>query len=729
MQVKVEKLLEEAHTIRVSNLVKSIQLANEALTISKTLQDELLIAKCLSRLAFYTMINGSYNLALDNAEKAIAIFKNHKNEIGIADTTYTIASVYYKRDNMHLGLKYILECISIYTKHNDQANLGKCYKVMGTIYEYFEDIEKAVEAYQKSIESANVVGDVNMKTNAFNPLSGLYLNQNKIDEAMETIEESIRLKTQTGDIRGLAFAYYGRAKIFSFTNQFELAEKDFTASIGIHKEMGEMLGLAMAYFKMATMFAKRTHYSKAKEFSTAAFDISNKYGMRMIKIKSAYLLYTIHKKDNDLSTALHFLEIHDTELQANENNQTKQIINTYSQLSKVEAKALQDKLQLERIEMMEKQNKAEYTAQVKQNFLSTMSHEIRTPLNAVITIANMLKNRDDEEEQQMLDTLRFASNNLLLLINDILDFTKLDSVKVELEPKPIKLHHFMNNIANTYIGMAKEKGIRFDVEIDKDLSPYYELDEIKMAQVLGNLLSNAIKFTEKGSVTLGIEKKQVNEFTDTLLFFVSDTGVGISTDFIAELFESFSQPKSITTKKNAGSGLGLAIVKKLVQLFGTEIQFKTKVNQGSTFYFTLEVKRCTLPKQNTSSAKIELGNLKILLAEDNSVNRLVATKILSKWGAKADCAKDGKEALAMANTKKYDVILMDIHMPEMNGYDATTQIKTSVNINATTPIYALTADIMANIDKQYHSYFTGFLRKPIETDNLYKVLSSATFSN
>jgi signal transduction histidine kinase/CheY-like chemotaxis protein len=729
MQLKVEKLLEEAHIIRVSNLVKSIELTNEALAISETVQDELLIAKCFSKLAFYNMISGGYDLALSYADKAITIFKKLANEIGIADTTYTIASVYYKRDNMHLGLKYVLECISIYSKYNDQANLAKCYKVMGTIYEYFEDIEKAVEAYQKSIESADKVGDLNMKTNAFNPLSGLYLNQNKVDEAMETIEESIRLKTQTGDVRGLAFAYYGRAKIYVFTNQFNLAEEDYTESIRIHKEMGEILGLGMAYLKMATMYAKRTNYEKAKVFATSAFEISDKYGMRMIKIKSAFLLYNIYKKNNDLSAAIDFLEIHDIELQANENNQTKQIINTYSELSKVEAKALEDKLQLERIEMTEKQNKAEYTAQVKQNFLSTMSHEIRTPLNAVITISNMLKSRDDEEEQQLLESLRYASNNLLLLINDILDFTKLDSVKVELEHKPIKLNHFMNNVANTYIGMAKEKGLKLNLAIDKEILPYYELDEIKMAQVLGNLLSNAIKFTEKGSVTLGIEKKQANEFTDTLLFFVTDTGVGISSDFEAELFDSFSQPKAVTTKKNKGSGLGLAIVKKLVELFGTEINFKTKVGEGSTFYFTLDVKRCNAPKQNESAIKVDLGNLKILLAEDNSINRLVATKILGNWGAKADCARDGKEAVAMSNTKKYDVILMDIHMPEMNGYDATMEIKNSDNINSTTPVYALTADIMANIDEQYQPYFIGFLRKPIETDNLYNALSSIPFNN
>jgi signal transduction histidine kinase len=718
---KINSLLEEAHAIRVKNLVKSIELASEALQLSKKSDSQQLVAFSLSRLAFYKMVQAKYPEALSLATESLEIYEILKEEQGQADARYTIASVYYKTDNLHLGLKYLVDCLTIYRKYDDYLNQAKALKTLGTIYEFFDDIDNAVQAYEDTVTAAQKAGDRNMVSNAYNPLSGLFLNKNDIEKAMEIIEQSIALKKETGDIRGLAFAYYGRGKIYTKTREFEKAEADFTASLDIHKEMGEKLGLCMTLHKMGVMYMAKGEPQQAKEALLEALALGEMHKMRMIISRASRLLCEIHKQENNLAEALIYLEKYLEDKELAQKNQSHQIVTSYSLIHKMEAKAIEDRMQLEKAEIVEKKNQAEYTAQAKQEFLSNMSHEIRTPLNGVITITNLLKERSDPEDQKLLESLKFASNNLLLLINDILDFTKLDTGKVQLEPRPTAIHYLLTNIVNTYDGLAREKGLDLNLHIGLDVGPAYELDETKLSQILGNLLSNAIKFTDKGKVELRVEKTGSNAQYDEIYFRVSDTGIGIPADFLNELFDSFTQARSVTTKKQGGSGLGLAIVKKLVLLHEGNINIDTQAGEGSVFHFTLRLKTAMAPNARPTQQNLSLKGLQVLLAEDNAINILVATKLLAKWGIEIDCAKNGVEAIARAKEKKYDVILMDIHMPEMNGYDATSYIRCEETRNSSTPVYALTADIMANAS---NDYFTGFLRKPIEVDQLYQALSS-----
>jgi signal transduction histidine kinase len=720
---KVQDLLTEAHSVRMNNLKLSLTLANEALELSKTNSNQPLIAQSLSRLSFYCMINSEYEKSISLATQAAEMFESLNDEKGKAEATYNIASVYYKSDDLHMGLRYLLDCLTIFRKYNDYVSQAKAYKSLGTIYEYFGDIEHAIEAYQSSVEAAEKMGDVNAKTNAFNPLSGLYLNQGYIEKAMELIELSIAMKKESGDVRGLAFAYYGRGKIYTKTKEFELAEKDFQQSIDIHVEMGERLGLCMSYQKMAVLYTVQQNYEKAKDVSLKAFTISEQYNMRMIKLKSSFLLYQVCKQLDQMEEALHYLEINQLENESNAHNEIKQLLNSYNLIQKMEAKAAEDKMQLERTEMMEKKTKAEYAAKAKQEFLSNMSHEIRTPLNAVITITNLLKERADAEDQQLLDSLKFASDNLLMLINDILDFSKLEAGKVQLENKPVAIRELLGNIKNTYSSLAKEKGLELLLQVDEKTGNAYELDEIKLTQITGNLLSNAIKFTEKGTVVLSVECVTKKDALDVLRFKVTDTGIGIPDTFLHEIFDSFSQPKSLTTKQQGGSGLGLAIVKKLVELHGSDITITTKTGNGSTFEFDLQLKPAQQKSFSQSKTKPQLNGLEVLVVDDNKINVLVVSKLLSGWGIDADSAVNGLEAVEKSDLKKYDVILMDIHMPELNGYDAVKQIRLNAGVNTQTPVYALTADINANEQQEYNNYFNGFLRKPIEIDQLYKALS------
>ncbi|MCC8424667.1 ATP-binding protein [Mucilaginibacter sp. UR6-11] len=720
---RVMSLLDEAYACRTNNLKRSTALAREALSLSQKLNEIGLVAKSLSHAALFAMILGEYESALDMSAQAIKIYESLNDDKGIADAKYNIAGVYYKTNNYHLGLVNLVDCINTYRKYNDYHNLARSHKSLGTVYEYFGDEKNAIITYEDSIDAAKKAGDLNLESNAYNPLSGIYLKKQDIKMASELIEMSIAMKTQTSDIRGLAFAYYGRGKVYTAKKQFAKAEDDFKASINIHLAMGETLGLGMAYHKLASLYVLMGQLAQAKEVLQKGLDFSTEYHLSMVKFKCYHLFYDIFKLENDPINALKFLELYLKERESVINAQTLKVIENYDLINKMEAIKKEAQLQLEKAEIIEKKNLAEQTAIVKQEFLSTMSHEIRTPLNAIITIASLLSDKTDKEEQELINALRFASNSLLLLINDILDFTKLEAGKTSLEMRPADFKQLLNNIKKTYESLAREKGLVLDLKIDNRLADSYELDENKLGQILGNLITNAIKFTYFGQVDIITEKISTTGYKDTIRFKVNDTGIGIAPNYLQDIFESFSQPQSITTKKQGGSGLGLAIVKKLVNLHGSDILVTSTEGIGSSFYFDLRLKKAESPDKPFSKHTESLKGKTILLAEDNVINAMVITKLLSNWKVKTEHVKNGFEAVEKTKQKAFDFILMDIHMPEMDGFQATKNIISAAdNPNKKTPIFALTADVTAEYQTEFHSYFTGFLRKPIEVEKLYDAL-------
>ena len=721
-KLHINALLKEAYQTRIADLQKSEKLAKKALKLSRQLYSADGIGRSLNQLSLFCMIQGNYKTSVKYAKEAIKHFAQLGDEIGIANAKYNIAGVYYKTNNYHSGLIYLMDCLGIYKKYGDYHNQALAEKSLGTIYEYIGDTKSAIRSYEQCIEVARKISDVNLISNAYNPLSGIYLKQGKIDKALKLIEQSIAIKTKSGDIRGLAFALYGRAKIYTKTKQFYEAERDFKAALKIHTHEKETLGTAMALYKLGFLYYEMSKVDEAKKTLKEAVLFSERYNIIIVQFKSNYLLYNIFKQEKETAQALEYLEKYLRQKEAVINTQTLKVIENYEYITRVEAIENDARAQKEKAEILEKKEIAEQTAKIKQDFLSTMSHEIRTPLNAVITISSLLADHADNGGIELIDSLKFASNSLLLIINDILDFTKLDAGKVELNFKPTSFRTLINQITRTYEKMALGKGLEARLKFDDKIARSYELDETKISQILGNLISNGIKYTDVGSVELHINKLSGDDDTDVLRFAIHDTGVGIPEDHFYKLFDSFSQPKSITTRKQGGTGLGLAIVKKLVQLHNSEVCVKSEIGKGSVFHFDLVLKKSLITEQTIQRNYDSLMNRNILLAEDNMINALVARKLLAKWGITAEHAKNGLEAIAMAKEKAYDVILMDIHMPEMNGFDAAEHIRNNDNPNTLTPIFALTADITAEYQTQYANYFTGFLTKPIEIDKLHRAL-------
>ncbi|HHV00006.1 MAG TPA: PAS domain S-box protein [Bacteroidales bacterium] len=371
--------------------------------------------------------------------------------------------------------------------------------------------------------------------------------------------------------------------------------------------------------------------------------------------------------------------------------------------------------------------RAEEAAFSKQQFMSTMSHEIRTPLNEVIGITNLLWQSDPREDQMdYINTLRFSANHLLTLVNDILDYNKMEAGKIVFEKTEFDLTSMLEDMKRSYSHRALEKGIYFALEKSPDLPVTLIGDPIRLNQILSNLLSNAMKFTSHGGVTLKASLKERQEGRAVIEFSVADTGIGIPREKQDEIFESYAQASSDTTRKYGGTGLGLAICKRLVDLQGGTIGVTSEPDNGSVFTFSIEYSMPaeeprTAESGTASDSMNALVGKKILVAEDNKINFFVANKFLESWGVKVTHVENGALALEEIKKQDFDLILMDLHMPVMDGIEATRIIRSSADKKISQiPIVALTAAVMSEAhDKIEDLAINDYVLKPFKPKDLY----------
>lgn len=369
---------------------------------------------------------------------------------------------------------------------------------------------------------------------------------------------------------------------------------------------------------------------------------------------------------------------------------------------------------------------AEEAARAKQQFLSTMSHEIRTPMNAVIGMTHLLLQENPRPDQmENLHSLKFSSENLLVLINDVLDYSKIEAGKIVFEEVDFNLHSLLEGLRQSFVFQASDKNIQIECHIEPDVPKIVIGDPVRLNQVLINLMSNAMKFTEQGKVSLSARVVGSDKKITRIEFSVSDTGIGISPDIIGEIFNSFVQASPDTTRKYGGTGLGLAICKQLLRLKHSDIHVESEPEKGARFYFILAFMNSTL-KHITDTDDIgkisykKLNGKKVLLVEDNEINRLVAFKFLRKWGVEVTEAGNGKEALEHLKKNVFDLVLMDLQMPVMDGYEATRLIRSSMPNGKTIPIVALTASIMNEVqEKILTSGMNDIILKPFNPGELY----------
>jgi len=656
------------------------------------------------------------------------------------------------------------------TQASETFNLGKLYY----------DVKKyddALKAFDKSIYLYENLDSSPIQASAYYYQGLCYIQKRKYDQAYYSFDKAQSLYDSLKITDVVDLINLQKAIIFKSKGKTDLASTIFNAIIAKPDSLSILDCKTEAYLQIGTIEMDKNRNNLALNYFNKALDLNAK--SKNLELKSAILLAlsTVYEKMLDRNSAYTYLKQHsnleesiaisdneklgvDDYEKFKESERLKEIeqdkiqlkqqekSNKFSKLISILAIALisilsllslalyknniirtQSNLLLEEKnrELIIAKERAEKASKARSEFLSTVSHELRTPLNAINGIAHLLlEEKPKKSQMHYLESLEFSGNYLTTFINDILEIQKIDSNKIEIENIDFNLKKLIENIQNSLKELASINNNNFTLEIDSKIPDNLIGDPTKLSQIMMNLINNALKFTKNGSVTL-ISKLISSEDKNAVIYFeVKDNGIGIPEDKLETVFDSFSQGSVGINRKYGGTGLGLTIVKKLIKLLGGEIQLKSIVGKGSSFSFELQFKEgekeIKIEKKPKSYDDSSLLNKKILVVEDNKINQMVSKKMLKNKGIICEIIDNGEEAIEIARNKKFDMILMDVHLPGINGTIATQQIR---KFDQTTPIIALTAiSLNENRDMLLSYGINDVITKPFVPEDFYSIIAT-----
>ncbi len=683
----------------------------------------------------------SYSKAILYTEKAIDYAKEHDLNDKLADCYLQLATIFFELEKNDLAIDYYIRAISIYSKSEPKSNIALSYYGLGKCY-----LKKNNIAYAENyFEKANVVYE---KLNFLEAIELINLQKAIIKKEKGRYEEAVIILKGVIDNISDDALLSTKTEAYIQVGEIELILKDYPQAIdflNLAKQTNEASNndykLTKRIYKLlSTTYEKNNNISSSNFYlkkyvsltdSIGKFNNSNLTENTVDKIQFDKQLKTIEQLDKERKSqqkTLRFSKLISIlsialisilsllSLSLYKNNKIRTSTN----------KLLKDKNK----ELTLEKEKAERASKARADFLSTVSHELRTPLNAINGITYLLLQEKPKVSQlNYLKSLEFSGNYLLNFINDILEINRLESDKVLIEKISFNLTELSENISASFKEFINENNINFHLNIDNSITYNLKGDPTKLSQILINLLNNAIKFSKDGDVWYTIKKKSETENNVTLYFEISDNGIGIPKEKQDAIFDSFSQGSVEINRTYGGTGLGLSIVKKILEIMGSQIHLKSESRKGSTFSFELEFEKGIRDNIIIEvNQKVEFLNQKnILLVEDNKINQMITKKMLEKRGITCNIIDNGEDAIEDVKTNIYDLILMDVHLPGINGTEATSEIR---KFNNKIPIVALTAISLNENREMLLSYgMNDVITKPFEPEHFYTIVTKYLTSN
>ncbi|WP_445721014.1 ATP-binding protein [Flavobacterium sp.] len=683
----------------------------------------------------------SYSKAILYTEKAIDYAKEHNLNDKLADCYLQLATIFFELEKNDSAIDYYIRAISIYSKSEPKSNialsyygLGKCYLKKNNIAYAENYFEKSTVVYEK-LNFLEAIELINLQKAIIKKEKGRYEEAVIILKGViDNISDDALLSTKTeayiqvGEIELILKDYPQAIDFLNLAKQSnEASNNDYKLTKRIYKL------LSTTYEKNNNISSSNFYLKKYVSLtdSIGKFNNSNLTENTVDKIQFDKQLKTIEQLDKERKSqqkTLRFSKLISIlsialisilsllSLSLYKNNKIRTSTN----------KLLKDKNK----ELTLEKEKAERASKARADFLSTVSHELRTPLNAINGITYLLLQEKPKVSQlNYLKSLEFSGNYLLNFINDILEINRLESDKVFIEKINFNLTELSENISASFKEFINENNINFHLNIDNSITYNLKGDPTKLSQILINLLNNAIKFSKDGDVWYTIKKKSETENNVTLYFEISDNGIGIPKEKQDAIFDSFSQGSVEINRTYGGTGLGLSIVKKILEIMGSQIHLKSESGKGSTFSFELEFEKGIRDNIVIEvNQKVEFLNQKnILLVEDNKINQMITKKMLEKRGITCKIIDNGEDAIEDIKTNSYDLILMDVHLPGINGTEATSEIR---KFNNKIPIVALTAISLNENREMLLSYgMNDVITKPFEPEHFYTIVTKYLTSN
>lgn len=712
--------------------------------------DSSALASTYNNIGLIYNSKGDFNKSLEFLLESLNLWECINDEYGISQAYCNIGIVYRKIGDYEEALNYLEKTLELYNILEDKRPLIESYIQIGIIYEETGEYDKALKNYKKGLAIAENWNYKKKIAGCLNNIGVVYYDMGKNDLALEYYFKSLEIKQQIDDKHGIVVTTNNIALSY-----IDLLERNKSSSPGKEIKYFGSYNHIIQLLLEAVQLAEETEnfqdlydtysslvraYAKNEQFEQAVM-----YQEKSLLLKDA--IFTIEKDRNLIEIRAKFkaeqkeqqIEILNTKNTAQELKMKRQgreryfymgggislvilVIGLINRMNFVRRtkNELQSKTKLIEVE----KKRAEDNEKVKEQFLSKMSYEIRTPMNSVMGMADILiNNKHSNEQKKYLEAVRQSSENLLVIINDILDISNLESGKLELEKVEFVLEDEVNNVCEILQFKAKEKELVLQCEFHANLPKVVLGDKARLNQILINLVGNAIKFTDKGEIKITVKSIENINNTSRILFEVIDGGIGIPGNKLEKIFESFTQAESDTSLHYGGTGLGLSISKHLVQLQNGSISVKSEVGKGSNFYFELPFDIGKEIKENKISNIKHgvLSGISVLIAEDNEFNAMVAKDELKSLikDVKITVAENGKIALEQVKKSEFDLILMDIEMPVMKGCEASMNIRKLPSLKSKIPILAMTANAgKEDIERCYSYGINDVVTKPFNTEEL-----------